>query len=142
MMTAMVVAIGLIASPFLAMIVFPDVGRMVLGTVAVVVAFQILGGVGGWRWSVWDTRERTSVRTGRAYAGTGRVLVQVALLSGISGALFLAVVLDSVAALAVAVAGVALLVLLGVAIDVLDAVHEDQTTPADSIRRATLREKA
>jgi hypothetical protein len=132
----LVVAGIVVLAPFVAIVLFPDVGRMVLGSVAVVVAFQILGRVGGWRWSVWDARERMAARTGaREYPGVRRVALQATLLIATVAALLVAVIADSDAALVLALGGLVAAVLFGVSIDVIDAARQDRRTPADSLIR-------
>jgi len=121
MMAAMAVASALVVAPAVAVIAYPDVGRTVLGTIAILLAFQLLGRAGTWRWAVWDARDRATARTGRPYGATGRVVTQAALLFTTQAVLFGAVVTNSPAALAVAVLGLVVSTLLGVAIDVLDA---------------------
>jgi hypothetical protein len=110
-----------------------------VGSLAIILAFQGVARVGGWRWAVWDARERMAVRNGLGYPGPGRVVVQILLLALILAAAFLAVVLDSIVAAAVAGAAVGLLVLVGVAIDVLDEVRQEHAGPADRTRRYQLR---
>jgi hypothetical protein len=135
MVAFMVLACGLVAAPVVAAVVFPDVGRVVVGSLAIVAAFQGVARIGTWRWSVWDARERSAARTGSPYRGTGRVISQVGLIALAVAAAFVAVVLDSLPAAAVAAATLAVLVLAGVAIDVLDAVREERESPTDSLRR-------
>jgi hypothetical protein len=117
-----VVVSGLVVAPVVAVVVYPDVGRTLVGSVAVILVFQAIQWVGGWRWSVWDEREREAARSGRPYPGIGRVVGQVLLLAAILVAAFAAVVFESIAAAAVAGGGLVALVLVGVAIDVLDEV--------------------
>jgi hypothetical protein len=131
----MVVAVFLVTAPVVAIIAFPDVARTVLGVLAVLAAFQVLARIGGWRWAAWDARERMSARTGQAYPGIRHILVQAGLLVSTMTVLFLAVVVDSVPALGIALAGLVFAVLLGIAIDVLASGREDQATPADSLLR-------
>jgi hypothetical protein len=135
MVAFMVLVCGIVVAPVAAAVVFPDVGRTIVGSVAIVAAFQALARVGGWRWAVWDDRERAVARTGSPYHGIGRVVGQILLLSAILAAAFVAVVFDSIAAAAVAGVAVVALVLIGVAIDVLDTVRQERESPADSIRR-------
>jgi hypothetical protein len=66
------------------------------------------------------------------------VVVQTLLLAVILAAAFLAVVVDSVVAAGVAAIAIATLVLVGVAIDVLDAVRQELESPPDSMRRSQL----
>jgi hypothetical protein len=121
MMAAMAVASALVVAPVVAVIAYPDVGRTVVGAVAILLAFQLLGRAGTWRWAVWDQRDRATARTGRPYGASGRVVTQAALLFTTQAVLFGAVVMNSPVALAIAVLGFVLSTLLGVAIDVLDA---------------------
>jgi hypothetical protein len=76
-----------------------------------------------------------AARTGSHCGATGRVAVQVLALAAILGAALLAVILDSVEAASVAAIAAAALALVGVAIDVLDAVGEERESPTESIRR-------
>ncbi len=135
MMVFMVIVAALVAAPVVGAVVFADVGRTVVGTIAIILAFQALARVASWRWSVWDSRERTAARTGRPYGGIGRVVVQFVVITAMFATAFVAVVLASDVALYVTLGIVAGLVLLGVAIDVLDAAKEAVTSPSDSIRR-------
>ncbi len=135
MIVAMVLVITLVVAPIVAILVYGQVARTVIGGAVIVILFQILARVGGWRWSVWDARERSAMRTGRPYPGVGRVLVQVAMLAVVVVALFTGVVLDAPVALGVAAAALALVVLVGVSIDVLDALREDRTRPMSGLRR-------
>jgi hypothetical protein len=138
MVTFMVLVSGLVVAPVVAAVIFPDVGRVIVGSLATVLAFQGISRVGCWRWNVWDVRERTAARTGSPYHATGRVVVQTLLLAVILAAAFLAVVVDSVVAAGVAAIAIATLVLVGVAIDVLDAVRQELESPPDSMRRSQL----
>jgi hypothetical protein len=135
MVAFMVLICGIVVAPVVAAVVFPDVGRTIVGSLAIVAAFQGLARMGGWRWAVWDDRERAVARTGSPYHGIGRVVGQILLLSAILAAAFLAVVFDSIVAAAVAGVAVVVLVLVGVAIDVLDTVRQERQSPTDSIRR-------
>ncbi len=130
MMLAMVVSAVLLVAPVFAILVFPEVGTAVVGTVAVVAAFQVLGQVGTWRWSVWDARERALVRLGREYRAFGRVVAQMALLGVAFSALFIGAVFSLGAALVAAVAAIVLLALVAVAVDVLDAAHPQSSATA------------
>ena len=62
----MAVAAGLAIAPFVAVLVYEEVGTTVLGFATIIVAFQLIARIGSWRWGVWDGRERVSVRTRRA----------------------------------------------------------------------------
>jgi hypothetical protein len=135
-MLVMILATFVAIAPFVAIVAFVEVGRTVLGTVTVVAAFQIVARIGGWRWNVWDARERGVARTGaRRYPGLRRVVAQGSLLFATSVCLFLAVVLDQDVLLAIAAAGAGLAVLLGVSVDVFDASRQERTTPADTLLR-------
>ena len=48
----------LILAPIAAILIFPDVGQMVLGTVGVILGFGIVARIGTWRWTAWDMRDR------------------------------------------------------------------------------------
>jgi hypothetical protein len=50
-------------TPFIAVLIFDEVGTRVLGIAAVIIAFQLIARIGTWRWAVWDGRERVAVRT-------------------------------------------------------------------------------
>jgi hypothetical protein len=139
MVTFMVIGCGLVVAPVVAAIVFPDAGRMIVGSLVIVLAFQVIARVGDWRWAVWDAHERAVARTGQGDRGMGRVVSQILLLAAILAAAFVAVVFDSIIALAVAGVVVAALVLVGVAIDVLDAVRMESESPAASIRENQFR---
>jgi hypothetical protein len=132
----MTLAVFLALSPVVSMIAFEDVGRTVLGSLAILAAFQVMGRIGAWRWNVWDGRERVAARTGRAYPRLRRVLVQCALLVAIVVVLFLAVVLDSDVLVVAAAAGTGVAVLLGISVDVFDAARQERTTPTDTLLRA------
>jgi hypothetical protein len=126
---SMVLVCGLVVAPVVAAIVFPDVGRMIVGSLVIVLVFQGVGRVGGWRWTVWDVRERRAARTADPYHAFGRVVSQIGLLAVILAAAFVAVMFDSIVAAAVAGVALAMLVLVGVAIDVLDAAHQEAKRP-------------
>jgi hypothetical protein len=123
-------------APIVSMIAFEDVGRTVLGSAAVLLAFQVLGRIGVWRWNVWDGRERIAARTAGSYPSLRRVVVQIVLLVAVVVCLFVAVVTDSEALVLVAAAGGAIAVLLGISVDVFDASHQERTTPTDMLMRA------
>ena len=55
----------LLAAPFVAMAVFPDTANIVLGTIVIFIAFQLLLAVGKWRWTAWDDRERVETQRAR-----------------------------------------------------------------------------
>ncbi len=61
---ALALSVLLVVAPFVAMAVFPDTANIVLGTIVIFVAFQLLLAVGKWRWMSWDDRQR--VETQRA----------------------------------------------------------------------------
>ncbi len=126
----------IVLATLVAIVFFKETGQLVLGVLAVVVAFQIVGRVGAWRWSVWDARERTAARTGPGqYPGVRRVVGQSAVLITTMTLLFIAVATNLDVVLWLAGAGLLLAVLLGVAVDVIDAARQDQQTPADSMLR-------
>jgi hypothetical protein len=135
MIVAMVALGALLIAPVVAVLVFVDVARSVVGILTIVTMFAILGRLGSWRWSVWDERERAAMRARRGYPATGRVVAQMALLLATLVVLFLAVSLDSAELLAAAGGGVIVIALLGVSIDVLDAVRQDRRQPAAGLRR-------
>jgi hypothetical protein len=118
------------------MIAFEDVGRTALGSVAVLVAFQVLGRIGVWRWNVWDGRERIAARTSGSYPSLRRVVVQIVLLVAVVICLFVAVVINADSLVLVAAAGAAIAVLLGISVDVFDASRQERTTPTDMLMRA------
>lgn len=132
----MVVAGIVVLAPFVAIVLFPDVGRTVFGSLVVVSAFQVLGRVGGWRWSVWDARERMAARTGKSqYPSVRRVVLQATLLIATMATLVVGVIADSDVALLLALGGLLATVLFGVSIDVMDAARQDRRTPADGLLR-------
>ncbi len=135
MIVAMVLVIAFVVAPVVAILVYDQVARTAIGGGAIVILFQLLARVGGWRWSVWDARERAAMRAGRAYPGFARVLVQAAMLATAMASLFVAVVLDAPVGLGIAVVALAAVILVGVSIDVLDALREDRTRPSSSLRR-------
>jgi hypothetical protein len=135
----MVLVSGLVAAPVVAAVVYENVGRMILGSAAIVLAFQVVARLGRWRWDVWDAHERSAARTGIRYRGTGRVVTQILLLTVIIVGALVAAVFDSLVVAAVAGIALVVLVLMGVAIDVLDAVREERERPPESIRRFQLR---
>ncbi len=135
----MVLASALVVAPAVAAVVFVDVGRTVVGSLAVVAAFGVIGRVGSWRWGVWDARERSAARRGRPYGSTGRILTQTLLMAAIVVGALAAVILDSPVLAVAAVVALVGLALMGVAIDVLDAVREEQEGPPDAINGSRLR---
>jgi hypothetical protein len=109
----------LVAAPIIAILIFPDVGRMVLGSVAIVVAFAILGRIGSWRWTAWDRRERAaSHEPAPTYRSIGLVAVQCVVFLGSLALFFVAVSFDLVAVAGLGVALVIVAILLGISIDV------------------------
>jgi hypothetical protein len=135
MIVAMVVLAGLVIAPVVAIVLFPDTARNVLGILVVFVLFDVVVRVGGWRWAVWDERERGAMRAGRTTPGIGRVVVQATFLVVTLALLFLAVVLNAPALAGAAAAAAIALVLVGVSIDVLDSLREDRARPTDGLRR-------
>jgi len=153
---SLVLAVVLVISPFVAMAVFADTGRIVLGIAVVLIAFQILGRIGQWRWTVWDERERTAARTGEpppsdgqasqttpsatgdAPPGNGRVVAQIVLLSITLLALFVGVIFNLDPVLLAAAGLTALTVLLGVAVDVVDAQRNERRQLARSILKKSM----
>jgi hypothetical protein len=119
--TVIVLALGSYAvlAPIAAVLVFPQVGAMVLGTIGVVVGFGILVRIGTWRWTAWDLRERAAAHAREpVYQPIGLVASQCVVLL-VSLALFFAAVsfaLPVIAGIGVALTIVA--VLVGIAIDV------------------------
>jgi hypothetical protein len=136
---ATVVAMALAAvpliAPFVALALFEQTGRLVLGIAGVILLFQVLRRIGAWRWKVWDSRERIAARTRQEYPGVARVLVQSAFLVGALVALSIAVVLNLDAALVVGLVLAGLAVLLGVAVDVVDSARMEQQSPSDTLLR-------
>ena len=59
---ALALSVLLVAAPFVAMAVFPDTANIVLGTIVIFIAFQLLLAVGKWRWMAWDDRERVATQ--------------------------------------------------------------------------------
>lgn len=132
----MAFAVFFALTPFVSAIVFPDVGRTVLGSLAVVAAFQILLRIGMWRWKVWDGRERLAGRIGKPYPGLRRVVIQLSLLLATLVVLFAAVVTNREELAAVAAVGAVVSVLLGVSVDVFNAARQERTTPTDVALRS------
>ena len=137
----MTLAVFLAISPFVSIAAFENVGRTVLGTLSVVVAFQILGRIGAWRWNVWDGRERVAARTEKPYPRLRRVFIQMGLLFATFVFLFVAVLADSGTLVAIAAAGAGLAVLLGISVDVFDASRQERTSPNDRLRASSLMSK-
>jgi hypothetical protein len=131
------IAAILVAAPFVALAVFEQAGRLVLGIATVVVLFSVLGRIGAWRWRVWDARERVAARRRRPYPGVERVLLQVGLLAATLTALVIGVVANAdpwlLAALGLGIATV----LLGVSVDVVDAARLEQHRPSDAFMRGS-----
>jgi hypothetical protein len=142
--TVVVLALAavLVISPFVAMAVFEAVGRDVLGIVVVIIAFQVLGRIGEWRWTVWDQRERSAARTGQAYPSVGRVVVQIGLLTATMAALFVGVIFNLDPALLVAAALAVVSVLLGVAVDVVDAQRLERRASTKAFLQQSLTRKS
>jgi len=130
----MTIVAVLAIAPFVAVLIFDEVGTRVLGIAAVIVAFQLIARIGTWRWGVWDGRERVAVRTQKLPEGKAktdkpenpyppllRIFVQMTLLVTTVLIAFAAVVTNS-ADLILLAAGVAgFTVLLGIAVDVMDS---------------------
>jgi hypothetical protein len=133
--TVMVVTGFLAIAPILAILVFPEVGTMVLGFATIIIAFQIVGRIGNWRWVVWDGRERVSARTRKPYPSLFRIVAQMTVLIGAILLGWVGVVTASTNILlwAAALAGVA--VLLGVAVDVMDVARGKRREPGDALAR-------
>jgi hypothetical protein len=120
----------LTAAPFVAILAYPDVGKLALGFVALYAAFQIIGRIGAWRWNVWDGRERVALRAGKLdYPPLQRVVIQFSLLLATVVCLFAAAVLNSDPLAIIAAVGVGTSVLLGVAIDVFNSARQERTAP-------------
>jgi hypothetical protein len=135
-MIVMTLAAFLALAPIVSMIAFTDVGRTVLGSLAVLAVFQILGRIGTWRWTVWDGRERVAARTGKPFPRLRRIVIQLVLLLATIVCLFIAVVADSDVLTLIAAGGAAVAVLLGVSVDVFDASRQERTTPTDMMPRS------
>lgn len=58
-------ALAMLATLPLAMLINPGYGIYVLGSLVAFGLFQVVSGVGSWRWRSWDIQERWEVRTGR-----------------------------------------------------------------------------
>jgi len=119
--TVVVLVLGslLVVAPVAAILVFPDVGRMALGSIAVVVGFGILARVGRWRWTAWDLRERLASHAREPiYQSITPVALQCVVLLLCIAAVFLAVSFELEAAGWVGLALAVFAVLVGIAIDV------------------------
>lgn len=135
------VTIGVIAvvavlaiSPFVAILTFADVGTTVLGFATVIVAFQVIGQIGIWRWNVWDGRERVSVRLQKEhYPPLLRIFFQMVILMATVGVAFVAVVTESSTLTMAAAVGAMSAVLIGVAVDVVDVARQQRRSPQDAM---------
>ena len=119
--TVVVLVLGslLVLAPIAAILIFPDVGRMALGSVAVVVGFGILARLGRWRWAAWDLRERLASHARQpVYDTITPVALQCVLLVVCIAALFVAVSFELEVAAWLGVGLAVLSVLAGIAIDV------------------------
>jgi hypothetical protein len=131
--------IFLALTPIVAMALYDDTGNMVLGSLLILAAFQALYLIGRWRWSAWDSRERIDVRRpepiegSRRGAGIQATLATVAGLCLYAGIVAPALTLMGWSGLWVAAAAVALLVLIGIGIDVVDAGNRRGATPGERI---------
>jgi hypothetical protein len=134
-MIVMTLAAFLALAPIVSAIAFVDVGRTVLGGFAVLAAFQILGRIGNWRWTVWDGRERVAARTGKPFPRLRRVIIQLVLLVATLVCLFAAVIGDSDQLGLVGAGGAAVATLLGISVDVFDASRQERTRPTDMMPR-------
>ncbi len=127
---ALILVSFLAIAPFVSIILYPEVGQLVLGSLSGYAAFSVVGRIGTWRWNVWDGRERVALRAGKdSYPPLRRVVIQFSLLLAIVTCLFLAVVLESDALAMTAATGIGISVLLGVAVDVFNAAHQERTAP-------------
>ena len=140
----MAVVAVLAIAPFVSVLIDQEVGRRVLGFATIIVAFQVIAQVGAWRWSVWDGRERVAVRNQKPkekarYPPLFRIFAQMSLLVAAVLIAFAAVVFEP--ALTMWAVGIAaLVVLLGVAVDVMDAARGQRVKPGDAMssRKFTL----
>ena len=115
-----------------------------LGFATIIVAFQVIAQIGSWRWGVWDGRERVAVRNQKPkakapYPPLFRIFAQMSLLVAAVLIAFVAVVFEPTLTMwAVGIA--ALVVLLGVAVDVMDAERGQRVKPGDAMssRKFTL----
>jgi len=124
---ALAIGIVIVASPFVAMALFRDTADIVLGTILIFVAFQLLLAVGKWRWTAWDERERveTQRRTYRPKTN-GAVAVQMTIHTAAALLLYAGIVHSDYAVLSVPLVTLAILmtgaaVVLGIGIDVVAA---------------------
>jgi len=142
-MIVTIVVMALVAvlalSPFVATLVFEDVGTMVLGCLTVLLAFQVIGRIGTWRWNVWDGRERVAARTQSSYPPLLRIIVQMTLLVLTVVVAMGAVIVGSTQLTLIAVAGAATAVLLGVAVDVFDTARQQRRSPLDAMLQGARR---
>jgi hypothetical protein len=129
----MAVVAVLAVSPFVAILAFEQVGTLVLGVATVIIAFQVIGRIGIWRWNVWDDRERVAARTQAPYPQLLRIFVQMTLLVVTVVIAFAAVVQGSSTLAIAAMGGVAIAVLLGVAVDVFDTARQERRSPLDAM---------
>lgn len=133
----MAVVAVLAVAPIVAIVSFEEVGTIVLGIATVIVAFQIIGRIGVWRWNVWDGRERVAARLQKdKYPPLLRIFVQMTVLLATVGLAFAAVVQGSTDLAGMALIGVAIAVLLGVAVDVFDAARQERRNPLDAMRHS------
>ncbi len=119
--TVIVLALGslLVLAPMTAVLIFPEVGRMVLGSIAIVIGFGLLARLGRWRWTAWDVRERLAghSRTPR-YQSITPVAVQCVVLLSSVAAWFVAVSFELGLAAWLGLGLAVFAVLAGIAIDV------------------------
>jgi hypothetical protein len=119
--TVVVLALGslLVLAPVGAILIFPAVGRLVLGSLAVVAGFALIARLGRWRWSAWDLRERlASHARDPKYQSIAPVAMQCVVLLISVAALFVAVSFEVVPAAWLGVGLAVFAVLAGIAIDV------------------------
>jgi hypothetical protein len=131
--TVIVLALGslLVLAPIAAILIFPAVGRMVLGSVAVVIGFGIVARLGRWRWSAWDLRERLASHARKPeYQSITPVAAQCVVLLLAVAAFFLAVSFELGWAAAIGVGLAVFAVLAGIAIDVNGPSQKETRTAA------------
>ena len=131
--TVIVLALGslLVLAPIAATLIFPEVGRTVLGSLAVVVAFGILARLGRWRWTAWDLREKlASHARDPEYQSITPVALQCVVLLSSVAALYVAVSFELVVAAGLGIALAAFAVLAGIAIDVNGPSQQKATAAA------------
>jgi hypothetical protein len=119
--TVVVLVLGslLVVAPVAAILIFPAVGRMALGSIAVVVGFGILARLGRWRWTAWDLRERLASHAREpVYQSITPVALQCVVLLLCIAAVFLAVSFELEPAAWVGLVLALFAVLAGIAIDV------------------------